>query len=195
MSVQLIIDGNHITDVLAQVQALAQAVEGPTLPAPSVPKAEVKEEPKQADKPAPEKEDDTPKKLTRKEQEDAVAEMVKAGEKDERFDLLTKGRQREVEDALVANVENGVDAENQQEEDLSSMFDEDDADAPEEITGDHIRQVMAEKGKDADGDPIQDNLLKIREILTKHVPKGAEVKVGNIPSDKLAAAYAELKAL
>lgn len=192
MPVQIVITGEHATDAIAELQNLATALGGPvqhevsvTLPA----KAEAPADAPKAEAPkvAPKEE-----KLSRTEQEKAMKEMIEAGEKDERFDLLTSGRQNKVTKALDAAEE--ADSKDEAKDDFDDMFDDDD-DASEEITGDHIRQMMAEKGKDADGNPIQDNLLKIREILTKHVPKGEEVKVGKIPADKLAAAYAELKAL
>ncbi len=112
-----------------------------------------------------------------------------------------RGQLNSIEKALEdeAQVEAGNDAEIKEEaaqDDFDDMFDDDADDTlTKEITGDDIREMMAAKGKDKDGNPIQENLLNIREILTAHVPKGADVKVGNIPADKLASAYAALKAL
>ena len=107
MSVQLIIDGEHITDVLAQVQALATATGGEvpsknvasamsgqttsTASAPSSPQTTtVKSETTSAGG------ETKPKTLTREEQDAAVEEMIANGETDGRFDQLTKGRQKAV---------------------------------------------------------------------------------------------------
>ncbi len=205
MPVQIVITGDHATDAIAELQNLATALNGPakneagaqsntnvskpSAPTPQ-PEKSVSEETTSTSGEttvAPKEE-----KLSRTDQEKAMKEMIEAGEKDERFDLLSKGRAAKVEKALE-DAEPDAEAEDTTDADLSDMFDDDEDDTPEEVTSDMIRAKMAELGKDADDAPIQDNLLKIREILTTFVPKGEEIKVGRIPKDKLAQVYAELK--
>jgi hypothetical protein len=206
MPVQIVITGEHATDALAELQNLSDALRAelqnlstalnasvehtvsadfPRREAPK-PEAPAEDETKEKPKVAPKVE-----KLSRIEQEKAMKEMIEAGEKDERFGLLTKVRAAKVEKALEAADE--VDESSEKDEGLSGMFDDEDDDAPEEVTSDMVREMMANLGKDEDGNPIQDNLLKIREILTKFVPKGEEVKVGKIPADKLADVYEALQ--
>lgn len=197
MAVQLIIDGNTVIDVLAQVQDLARATgepsknvagatsgsKGSTTSAPSTQAAPASTE-------APATGGKT-KALTREEQDAAVEAMVEQGFKDLRYDQLTKGRQKDVDTRLA---EKDKAEETASDDDLSDMFD-DDAPAATEVSAQDIRDLMAKLGKDAKGQPIQENLLKIRDILTKHVPKGEEIKVGNIPENKLASVHAEMKKL
>lgn len=209
MSVQLIIDGNTVTDVLAQVQDLARAtgVEAPsknvagatsgqttsTASAPSNPQNTTSSSTTKQSPSTSTGGETKPKTLTREEQDAAVEEMIANGETDGRFDQLTKGRQKAVNDGIAAkqaDIETGSDAN------LDDMFGDDDA-VEEEIvvTGDTIREMMGKLGKDAKGQPVQENLLKIRDILTRFVPKGEEIKVGKIPEADLPAVYAELKKL
>ena len=199
MAVQLIIDGAHITDVLAQVHTLADATRVDAPKSVTMKEAmashgvKVEESaPAKAEAPAAVKAE-AKKTLTREEQDVAVEEMIAAGEKDARFEMLTKGRQKAVDDGIaakVADIETGA-----AEDDLGGMFDDDEPTAEVEVTAQTVRDLMGTLGKDADGNPIQENLLKIRDILTKYVPKGEEIKVGKIPEGKLAAAYADMKKL
>lgn len=202
MAVQLIIDGAHITDVIAEVHALAEATGKQTVPVKnevgaksgasgSTTSAPSKPAETSTDDPATGGKTDTKKNLTREEQDAAVEAMVEQGFKDPRFNQLTKGRQTDVEKRLKEKDA----AEEQAGDDLGSMFDDDDAPAEVEVTADTIRDLMGKLGKDEDGEPVQENLLKIRDILTKFVPKGEEIKVGKIPADKLPAVYAEMKKL
>lgn len=199
MAVQLIIDGEHITDVLAQVHTLANATGAAPVKnevgATSKPSESTTSAPS---KPAPEKSEaatggkpDKPKPLSREEQDEAVEGMIAVGKKDDRFELLTKGRQKAVDDGIAAKAKK----DDAPADDLEDMFGDDDAEEEIEITADTIREMMGKLGKDEDGQPIQENLLKIRAILEKSVPKGEEIKVGKIPADKLKAVYAQLKEL
>lgn len=190
MSVQLIIDGAHVTDVIAQIQTLARALTPVgTVAAPVValdtPKTEAVKEivptttaPKEA---APE----TGKPLTRKEQDAAVVEMIAAGAKDERFELLTKGRQNEIEAALAKKEEPAP-----AEENIDDMFGDDSAPAAPEITHQMVSELMGKVCKKPDGSAKQEEALRVRGILVDNIPDGLEIKVKNIPDDKLAAVFA-----
>lgn len=195
MPIQLIITGDHITDVFAEISNFASAIgEKPARTGQVVNTNPATRNPQPVEEPKAEAPVKADNKLNREQQDSAVEEMVVAGVKDERFDLLTKGRQKTVEDALAKKDEPVVEA---QEVDVSDMFDEGDAlpEAEPEVTADTIRELMAKVGKDENGDPIQDNLVKIQAVLTKFVPKGQAIKVGNIPQDKFASVASELKKL
>jgi len=203
MPVQLIITGEHMTDVFAEVSNFAAAIGveapsknvagGKTQSTASTPSAASTQAPaKSASTAAPSaggktevKAEDN--KLSREDQDAAVEAMIAAGEKDERYEQLTKGRQKAVDDGIAAK-DTKVDT-------VDDMFGDDETKTEPEVTAQTIRDMMGALGKDEKGNPVQDNLLKIRDILTKFVTKGAEIKVGNIPADKLNAVYAELKKL
>lgn len=195
MPIQLIITGEHMTDVFAEINNFAAAINakapvttpvGACHPEPKVDQkltASVKSSVQSTE----------PAKLSREEQDVAVEEMIEVGAKDARYDLLTKGRQRTVDDGIAAKAVPVAKVE----DDQFDLFEEGD-DTPEietVVTADTIRDMMGKLGKDEEGNAIQDNLVKIRDILTKFVTKGKEIKVGNIPADKLPAVYAELQKL
>lgn len=202
MPIQLIITGEHITDVFAEISNFANAIGGEKVPEKNVAGATSVPKPTTASAPstqapaqskstaAPSAGGKTDDKLSREDQDAAVAAMIDAGEKDERYDLLTKGRQKAVDDGIAAKS-----APADKVDTVDDMFGDDETVKEPEVTAQTIRDMMGALGKDAQGNPVQDNLLKIRDILTKFVTKGAEIKVGNIPADKLQAVYAELKKL
>jgi hypothetical protein len=205
MPVQIIVTGEHATDALAELQNLAVALTGgqeapaknvvgaTSAPKPTIASAPSTQAPaKSASTAAPASGGATDNKLSREDQDAAVAAMVEAGEKDERYNLLTKGRQKAVDDGIAAKV---ADIETGTPEIVDDMFGDDETPAAPVVTAQTIRDMMGALGKDEKGNSVQDNLLKIRDILTKFVTKGAEIRVGNIPADKLQAVYAELKKL
>lgn len=203
MPIQLIITGDHMVDVFAEVSNFAYAIGNGTTPEKNVigvnkpqtastPSAATTTAPKSTSTAAPSaggkteaKADD---KLSREDQDAAVAAMIDNGEKDERYEQLTKGRQKAVDDGIAAKAAPAADS-------VEDMFGDSEETAAPVVTAQTIRDMMGALGKDEAGNPVQDNLLKIRDILTKFVTKGAEIKVGNIPADKLTAVYAELKKL
>lgn len=197
MPIELKITVNHATDLAAEVANLASIFgvtgETPAAPSKSAPTAPVT----LAKAETPAKTETAPaasgtasegkKTLDRKAQDAAVAEMIAAGAKDDRFDMLTKGRQNEVEAALAKKAEPETKSE---EADLDEMFGDD---APAKtVTRDEVSALMGKIGKDKDGNPIQPRLLKIREILVDLIPEGQEIKVKNLPEDKLAEAYEKI---
>lgn len=196
MPIELKITVNHATDLAAEVQTLAQIFGAPvavqqtapaTTKAPEAEKTPVKTETAPA---ASGTASEGKKTLTRKEQDDATAEMIKNGAKDDRFDLLTKGRQNEVEAALAKAAASAAE-EKSDDADLDDMF-SDSAPAAKTVTREQVSELMAKVGKDKDGNPIQPRLLKIREILVDLIPEGQEIKVKNLPEDKLAEAFEKI---
>ena len=196
MPIQLIITGEHITDIFAEIQGFASAIAGEApkgskvLATSAVHEAVARGEDvvvapvKTAESSAAKKEAETDK-LSRAEQDAAVEEMIEAGAKDARYDLLTKGRQK--------NVDDGIAQKSKKEDALDDMFGGDEEELEEEVTSDTVRELMGRLGKDEDGNPVQENLVKIRDILTRFVPKGEEIKVGKIPHNKLKDVVAELR--
>jgi len=196
MPIEIKITGNHATDIIAEVQTLATVfgligtasepkviVYGTDKTATSIKDvAETISAPSQETAPA-----STDKPLTRKEQDEAVKYMINQKEKDDRFEKLTKGRQEEVEAALAKAAEPAD--EKKADADLDDMFADDAAEPAKVVSRDDVSAMMAKIGKDKDGNPIQDKLLKIRAILVENIPEGNEPKVKNIPEDKLATVY------
>lgn len=201
MPIELKITGNHATDIVAEVQLLAQVfgigTEQPsknvagetkqqpvsTTSAPSQPAATSTAAPATGGK------TEAPKTLDRKGQDEAVKEMIAAGAKDARFDQLTKGRQQEVEEALTKPAE----AAPAKSDDVDDMFDDAPAAATTTVTRDMISELMGQVCKKPDGTAIQNRALKVREILVDRIPEGMDVKVKNITEDKLAEAYDLIK--
>lgn len=203
MSVQLIIDGNHITDVISQVQTLAAALGVGTEPA--APKqagatntqtastTSAPSQPAETSTAAPADGGKTEAKtLSRKEQDAAEAEMIAAGAKDARYDLLTKGRQNAVDAAIAKAAAAPAETKASTDADLDDMFSDSASAPPTAVTRDQVSELMAKIGKDKDGNPIQPRLLKIREILVDLIPEGEEIKVKNLPEAKLAEAFEKI---
>lgn len=184
MPIELKITGNHVTDIAAEVQLLAQVfgVGGTEASENTVPAAPSQPAPVSTAAPAT-----GGKTLDRKAQDEAVKEMIAAGAKDARFDQLTKGRQQEVEKALTKPAEAAAPAKS----DVDDMFD--DAPAAPAVTRDQVSEMMGQVCKKPDGTAIQARALKVREILFDRIPEGMDVKVKNLPDDKLAEAYALIK--
>lgn len=63
------------------------------------------------------------------------------------------------------------------------------------VTRELIRATMAKVGKGADGIDIPANYAKIRTIFKSLIPAGKEIKVINIPDEKLSQAYYEIAAI
>lgn len=213
MSIQLIIEGNHVTDLVSEIQNLATALNGERTVAAAPKKAKDLPLPKNtelADTVDPEKEvgagevvetkpkvaPKKPKKLPAKEQREVVEELIELMEtdKDPRWEQLSATNQNKVTVGIEAKSKE--DTGEDEDAALADMFDDDDsADADEEITLDTIREFMGSYGKDEDGKPIQDNLIAIRGVLEKFIPKGQDVKIGNVPEGQIADLYNAMKKL
>lgn len=205
MSIELKITGNHATDLVAQINMLSEIFGGTvvqTFAGLDVShKPDVVAEPIEiyADKPSKEVESaELPEKLNRKEQDTAVEEMIAAGVKDARYDLLTKSRQNAVNDGLaeteVAAQEEPVEevVEEAASSDVDYMFE----DAPKDNkspTREDVSMLMAKIAKDKDGAWLNEKALKVRAVLVENIPLGQDPKVRNIPEDKLGVVYAALK--
>lgn len=200
MPIELKITGNHATDIVAEVQLLAEVfgigtatpknIAGATSkPSESTTSAPSTSQPvTSTEAPSTGGKADAPKTLSRKEQDEATAEMIKNGEKDDRFGLLTKGRQNEVEAALAKPAET-----EKTEESVDDMFDDESSEQAEVITREMVSKLMGETCKDKNGKTIQDKAVAVRKILVDAIPEGNEIKVVFIPEDKLADVYAAIQ--
>jgi hypothetical protein len=198
MPIQIVITGDHVTDAIAEIQQLASAINGPTEVTHTVqlqtnePEA-TNDVAERIEKTEEKEANELPEKLTYKEQDAVVEEMINNGSKDERYDLLTKKRQKAVDNVLnEANINRD---EPEAEEDVSDMFDDDAPETPATITADDIRTIMSKVSTGEDGAADQEKLLAIREIFTKHIPQGEDIKVGNIPADLYGTVHDEIAAL
>ena len=216
MSIQLIIEGTHMTNVLSEIATLYKAMhptpfetteqvtDRVTIIAEDQEKAhsDLTNEPVVAEFKPP-KETDVAidlsgkkplAKVSRKDQEKRVKEIIAAGEVSlDEIQLFSKKNQKLIIDGMAAKATPDVPITHDAVTPTGDLFGYE----PEvtEVDRDMIRDKMLSLGKDGDGKPRQDVLLKVRECLQKHSPKGEDVKVGNIPDDKLAALLADLTLL
>jgi hypothetical protein len=207
MSVQLIIDGNSVTDVIAQVNLLAEATGTGKTVVTAVTKAKDLPLPKNtelADNVDPESEVKpggivetkpkvAPKNLSTKEQKAAVTEMIEAGQKDDRYDRMNATNQKRVDTALAKAEEV---ADEPEQTDIEEAIEQKvEAENSVEVTLDTIREKMSQLGKDGDGNDNRDNLIAIRELLVKYIPEGEDVKISNIPEDQMVNFYESISEL
>jgi hypothetical protein len=200
MTIELIIRGNHTTDMLAELQNLAAALGGSNMTdeksghnddriranmqavrdLAKTHEVETDEEPEETVKEEPQETTGKKPPLTVKKQEEAIKKMLNEGEIiTDLYERLSIGRQKMVDDGLAEqNNDESV-------ETVEMVFDE-------AITKDSIRALMSKLSKDEDGIPIQDNLTVMRDILVKYVPKGMEVMVKHVPDSDVSAMYADL---
>lgn len=195
MTIQLIIHAESSTNMIAEVQNLAAALgvqpefkatssdDAPTTVSPSGTKPEVEAK---------------PKKLSAKQQDAKVKEIIEKGEPvdEETLALFTKARQKQITDALAEPAEKPAEtaAEETQEatEDVNSvedMFGDEPAQETVEVTIDMIRDMMQKVGTNDEGLPDQAKLLKVRSCLEAVVPEGEQATVSNIPEDKYVEVY------
>ena len=202
MPIQLIISGEHVTDLFAEIQNFANALNNSvaiTVTTENVPQQRVNVENAvpYSEGPSAQEKVATPtgtvaevkKTLNRKEQDQAETEMIENGEKDDRFEFLTKARQNNIEASLAKAAEPVT----EEDDDIGGMFDDED-DAPvKTITREEVAELMAKVSKDENGDHIRTIALKVRAVLVDNIPDGEEIKVKNIPENKLQAVYDAVK--
>lgn len=204
MPIQLIITGDHTTDVLAEVKALADATGisapqvhvrtiGKPVPAPQpvgideVTKEKIKKENEAA---AESETEEKTKKLGRGDHKREADKMIAAGEKDEKiFPLLSKKQQERVTEALEAVVE-----EPKEEETIDGLFDDDDDQEEEkEITIDDLRSLIESKCRDEDENDLPEAYAAVRQEMRKVIPEDKKISVSNIPQNKIAKLYAAIE--
>lgn len=180
MTIELTITGDHATDVISEVALLAKAL--------GVVDTVNPVEPVQTPQPATVEEEKPKKvKMTAQEQSKAVKEMIETGEKDDRFDSLTKGRKEKVEAALV--VEESTD------EPIETPVEEVLVEPVVKVSQDDIRDLMSKVAM-KNGEYQQNSMMvKIHAEIKKLVPEGKDIKVSNIPDEKLGELKTALEAL
>lgn len=221
MAVQLIIDGNHVTDILTQIRQLSDALSGAT---------RCEDQPREAGHPygdtdkifraqqevaepneavnVMEKEIEKfeiPDRLTRGEHEKEANKMIEAGEINIAiYPLLTKVHQKRVAEAIMNKGRTEEAPVEQPSENLFAepVFEEEEITVVEPvvepdgtITFDGIRDLLVQKCRNSEGkdDPAK-YAAAIKEIK-RFVPEGAEAKVGNVPEGKLKELYYALSVI
>jgi len=223
MSIQIIIDGKHSTDVLAELKILSDALNGQQLPAPKIvavdpakegadqtviSKVEVVET---QDQPA------EPKKFTGKEHKEEADKMIAAGKiDDEIFPLISKFQQKRVEEALASVKEHDELCEQEKEEydasvkteepaqepDVGGLFDDEPVEEEQPtVSLEAIQKLIVSKARtaptkeDPKGKDIPEMYAAVRAEIRNLVSKEEEPKLSNIPVEKYPALYNAIKNL
>jgi len=195
MSIQIIIDGKHSTDVLAELKILSDALNGQQLPEPKVigvdpakqgadqtviteVKREVVEEERVQEK---------PKKLFGKQHKEEADKMIAAGEiNNDIFPLLSKKQQERVEDEIMIKEEPvgpnvlHVNVDDGGEVDVIS------GNASEFVTNEAPTKEEPDVGGLFDDEPSEESTVTLEEIQklivskartapTKEDPKGKDI--------------------
>ena len=180
MGVQLIIDGAHITDVISQVQILAEATDNTktvvtkTSFNPPKPNSAVNHT---VDDENGEFNTAPVGNLSTKEQQAAVKEMIENAQRDDRYDRLNNTNQKRV-DAALAKIE----PEQTELEDAIEAV-------KGQVTLDVIRERMSDLGKDENGDVDRERLNATYDVLKNFIPDGTDIKISNIPEEKMVEFY------
>ncbi len=223
MPIEIIIKGNHATDVFAEIRNLADALSPkPAENTASVPAPKAKEAPKK-DEPVVEDDDfefgeekkaapKTKAKYSAKDQKEIADNMIAEGEiDDEVFADLNKTQQDRIKKALAApkkteekkdekkaapkDEELDFDSDEEEEKEELDFDSEDEDDAEEVVNLDTLRDLVEKKSRDKDGKVIPTIYAEIRDEMKKIIPTGQAVKFGSIPQKKVASFYAFVKKL
>lgn len=186
MGVQLIIDGNHVGDVLAQIRMLAEftnpqpqveptiKVEPVKVAEPSV-VTEVAEQNKEAAESIIEDGEDKPTKLVGRQHKAEADKMIETGEIDKDiYELLSAAQQQRVDKALTPPANQPDEAEDEDEQPQDALFSD-----PQPVKGgvtrhsvkDLINHMSIVDGK---SDPVR--IAAMRDILKKYVPANVDSK-------------------
>ena len=243
MSVQIIIEGKHSTDVLSELKTLSEALSpSPSMPlpvstlAPFIPvssgmngaadsgKAFVESDTVVADEPEEEEEDvveDTPvetapKALKPREHKKVADKMIADREIDtELYGLLNEKHKTRVDAAFAEYDKSEPVAEVVEATPEVGLFDSpvevveavveepveevEEVELPEGvdllITPDTIRDLIQKVATGADGKDDPAKYAKVREIMRTAIPASTDVKISNIPVDKVEEVYYEIAAV
>lgn len=213
MPIHIHIEANHATDIISELQVLTKALtESRAMPpmvqnvaketkVTVVEKPEIKEEPvvetKTEEKPVPaflkkevEAAKPSPAKLKGKQHVAEANKMIEAGKKDEKIYPLLSDAQKERVDKELGNIP----AETSDEPE-AGLFDDDEQEAPKDITIDSVKELIQVKGRDAQGNDDPEKYAQIRGIMRDAIPADLDVKISNVPADKVAQIYAEINKL
>ena len=246
MSVQIIIEDKHSTDVLSESKTLSEALSPSPLVKEEDGMARAKDlvvrgmngaaetvlgplgtEIVQPDEPEEEVAEiventpveTAPRALNPREHKKVADKMIADREMDtELFGLLNEKHAKRVSEAFVKFSEEDA-AEFEKETGLSTdpevgLFDAPaenpviddqiaDTEAPEEperdvdllITPDSLRDLIKKVAVDAEGKDDPAKYAKVSELLTNAIPKGVDIKISNIPVDKVEDVYYEIAAI
>jgi DNA-binding Lrp family transcriptional regulator len=219
MSIQLIITGEHTTDLLAEIKTLADALS--ITPPPKMERARelVQEGVEQAESVARavietaaengfashsipcDDEEEIVKKVTTIKGKQHVIEadrMIEEGKRNHMYAFLSTRQKNRVDAALAVkkNVESLPDdtfvSGEPKEPELAFG---DDMILPEKITLDEIKALIKERTKDDNGQDIPDMLQSAFKLVASYIPKGDEVKISNVPYARYNELYIGIKAL
>lgn len=171
MAIQIIISGDHATDVLGELVTLSNALIGNT---PSVP---VQGTSGSIGFPDSEQPDVNNEDLSEFSSNHHSADVAKAEPK-----KRAPRRTKPVETVEIEKVEDSIG-------DLLA----DDKD--EVITLDSLRALITATAKDKDGKDCPVKYATIRGVMRDAVPATQELKMSNIPAEKLEEVYYEIKAI
>lgn len=189
MGVQLIINGDHMTDVMAELEGLTIAMKGSEATTPQTSenvteevaddlrdgsmkwwKNHVTSEPVEESTDEVQKEVKKPKKLHGVQHVNEANKMIMAGEiNEEIFPLLSDAQKKRVKLAFV----NG-------EPDVTV------------INHESLMNLMKEKGK-VDGKDNPQRYAAFKKIIRDAVPDNKDAKVSNIPTEKLKDVYDQVE--
>lgn len=211
MSIIITIEGNHPTDVLAELKVLSDALNNQPnqleLPKVKVEREVYQDSPKSQkiqmseqndsksfgpnpfiDEPVEEK----TKKLSRGEHKAEADKMIAAGERDDEiYSLLSRAQQKRVDEALAApdNVE-------EKQEEVDKLFDDEPVEeAKPTITREDISELIIKKCRDENGKDIPEMYAAVRAELKNVVAKDQEPKISNVPESKYQELYNAINSL
>ncbi len=221
MSIVITIEGNHPTDVLAQLKTLSEGLSGQQS-TPVVVNVERKIVETQKQEVEVSRVDDSnsfdvkPKKLVGKEHKTEADKMIQAGEKNEEiFPLLSKKQQDRVEEALnpkdlgapVEENEVIIDdpiAPHRQEAaqapveeitpDVGGLFDDEPEVVAPTVSLESIKELITSKAR-KDGKDVPEMYAAVRAEIRNLVGKEEEPKISNVPESKYADLYQAIKSL
>ena len=196
MGIQLIISGEHSTDLLAELQTISTALTGGNDRAKELASNEIDNiEEKSSDVEVADTPDEPanlpkPTKLTGIEHKREADKMIASGEVDlDIFNLLSKNQRERVTKALS-------DDRSIVDDVVVDTVEEDTVDNVEEsipvTTVDDIKTLINKVGRDENGNDDPSKYAHIRNILRDAIPEGQEIRVSSIPQYKLRDVYESL---
>lgn len=185
--IELIIKGDHVTDVIAEVDALANAL-GIVKQARAVAedksfKEQLVEESVKVSRASTEKK---PKQYPYMKQVKVADEMIENGEIDEEKFLKLNRKQQE-------RVEKGIETKEELEQKDLPRVNFNGVDPKEARV--KIAELIHEICADDNGQPIPEMLIKVKERIALFADGSKEAKVKFVSDDKLADLYAAIKVM
>lgn len=221
MSIKIEITGNHATDLIAQINTLYEAfnpqpIETPQTVNPNIKQANYPyvgeerqsqkdekqielfpDEPEQSERP------EKPKKLVGKQHKIEADKMIAEGKKNDLYPLLSFAQKNRVDEAL------GIKPKPEKEPEFTPPPVERKADVVEDkkqnvyvkkgeviqVNKSTLRDLITEKCVDENGKDVPEKYASITKIMRNAIPSVLDVKISNIPENKIPEVYYEIAAL